>query len=1103
MLLNKSSNTPNPLKAWLSEFLFYRGLFFNGPNGKPLYHYQVTEEEYRSLLELLKRHLKARANPVYATYLGACFCLFVSEQYRRNYNSSWSWSGAEAELDVSLTPQQRASLSNDGLAYWKRPIRFRENGRDWLGSLFIEGGLPWPLVQSDSHGFGRAVRRGIKHFYRTEGNRKTTADLMADFEDDLPAAFRSLETRRLLAGIVDQLMYLVEKHPLKDQQDPASYLDAQAPGWTDAFPIPLDESNARTLLNDWLRDAGQKRQERKTALEKARAFTCEHFLHGALPQWLIRTDLLLPSETTFAIDSATLNSTRLELAYYEGERILARGGAIYAQLTEDGIKVRFANPQVTVERCALEEPLSLRLLDGGRTVYCLYFDESALDYRDSPLVFENRSERWQLVATSSCAITSGLVRLRIPEGFSITHGDFAPKSLGQDTNNGHWLEAISDLSLAKENDHYLIELNQVDGGDNKPILKGIFALYESIPSVVFLGWPQLELPEDYPYAKDELFEFVNGELLNRKDNNSLYGFVRYILRNRAGKILLQRRFGVLPMGFSLSLFPGLGQLPARVVTKDAQSLGFQVVDEFLEVSRSENTLQIRHQGETPPTIFTLEVCQGLPPLRLRLPYPYQGARLLDQNGRTSRARELTLDDLIGHRIVLTSGLSQGQTFYMELELVCTEQQHPKSFFSIRVGSTPVMLNLFSYLSDMQNMLGAVDEQDAFIRLSLETEQPLLKLDIRRYDGQLQWGEQHNFFITKASHFSISDGVQAEAMQISDPKRTPLQLTEKVSEMVGTGYFEIPHEMQSDGPWLIYPGEQSSVHFRPSLYIAPDNILDPEAEVCSLHHATRLFHPKNNPDVVGQQIAAMATDFNHSGWQYLADLKQHYQHLQLSSFEAWKALARNPEALSFSVFRLEMDESFCARLRDQLAIVWETIPLPLWVRAYQLFHDNMSLSGLPEALVNSLVSQRASVLRHIVSGFDYLGDYLSTGDRDSLTKLPPEQVLPIWYQSLRRLHESNDQWPTQLGTELSNWVDKQQLPSLVKALSLIEFTDAVTYLPIFMAFVTAGKANITDLAASPAYLKFSIRLVSDFDRQGWFIPVHALMVSYLLASENEA
>ena len=71
---------------------------FKGPHGKPLYSYQVSEEEYKSLLELLKQQLRRSDNPLHAMHLGACFCLFVSEQYRRNYNSSWSWSGAEAEL---------------------------------------------------------------------------------------------------------------------------------------------------------------------------------------------------------------------------------------------------------------------------------------------------------------------------------------------------------------------------------------------------------------------------------------------------------------------------------------------------------------------------------------------------------------------------------------------------------------------------------------------------------------------------------------------------------------------------------------------------------------------------------------------------------------------------------------------------------------------------------------------------------------------------------------------------------------------------------------------------------------------------------------------
>ncbi|WP_256671971.1 hypothetical protein [Ectopseudomonas oleovorans] len=96
-----NTNVPaiNPFKAWLSELLLNRELF-KGPNGRPLYSYQLTESEYASLRDLLKLHLQRSDNPAHLQHLSACFCLFVSEQYRRNYNRSWSWAGAEAELGV-------------------------------------------------------------------------------------------------------------------------------------------------------------------------------------------------------------------------------------------------------------------------------------------------------------------------------------------------------------------------------------------------------------------------------------------------------------------------------------------------------------------------------------------------------------------------------------------------------------------------------------------------------------------------------------------------------------------------------------------------------------------------------------------------------------------------------------------------------------------------------------------------------------------------------------------------------------------------------------------------------------------------------------------
>jgi elongation factor P--beta-lysine ligase len=115
-------------------------------------------------------------------------------------------------------------------------------------------------------------------------------------------------------------------------------------------------------------------------------------------------------------------------------------------------------------------------------------------------------------------------------------------------------------------------------------------------------------------------------------------------------------------------------------------------------------------------------------------------------------------------------------------------------------------------------------------------------------------------------------------------------------------------------------------------------------------------------------------------------------------------------------------------------------------------------------------------------------------------VPVQFILTEWYQALRRTHEANDHWPTDLGSVLSAWVQKQDLPAQIKRLSQITYSDAVTYLPIFMAYVTAGKAQLDDLRLNTAYLKFAIKMLSDFDRSTWYNCVHAMMVSYLLASD---
>lgn len=603
---------------------------------------------------------------------------------------------------------------------------------------------------------------------------------------------------------------------------------------------------------------------------------------------------------------------------------------------------------------------------------------------------------------------------------------------------------------------------------------------------------------------DHLFAFSNGRRVPGAPKGKQAGVIRYSVRTQDGQTLLQRRFGVLPEGFGLSMFPAFKDQPARIVVKNGLGVEFRVKGDNLSAHRTETEqgvlIQLRSLNQTPPASFEVELCTDgeLEPVTLTLTYPHRGARLIDSDNEPSSTSELMIDDLIGKRVALSSSVLGGQDFHVQLELFNQEHLRVRRNYIVHVNDAPLLLDLYSYQNDIQQMLGAVDEQDAYVRFTVETDERLLGLNIRRYNGMLRREGRSAFIVHNMNGQRTSASVAVEGMLICDPKQAALTLAERTSQGVGTGCFEVSVAMERNGPWLIYPSKSSIVRFRPELYVPKGFEGVSEGDVLSLHRATQLYHPIKNPKVIDEQMAAMATDLDHSGWQYLDDLRRHFNHLPLSTFQSWLALSSSNDSVAAAVLRMEVDESFCGRIRDELAVIWECIPLEVWVNAFGRFSMWLASKGLADVLIDNLLKNRKTVLKTVVPGFEHLGDYLSTGDRPS-QKPPLAHILPRLYQELRRNHESNDRWPTDMGEELSAWVDRQPLPLAIRHLSNIQYSNAVTYLPIFMAHVTAGKATTAALPGSPDLVRFVIRKISDFDRHGWYLYVHALVVWHLLVA----
>jgi len=1101
----------NVVKPWLLEFLFVRG-HFGGPEGKPLYSYQVTLEEFNQLKELLTSHKELATHSIFMDSWAAGYCLYVAERFRRFYDAGtggWSWNVFDDDLDCQFSQQQKTRIVEKGLeGYWKRTVRTSSKGRDFLGSLFAEGGLPWLLVQSENHGFGRAVRRGLKHAYSAQSNQNTVGDVLALHENDLPNAFQNLHTRQLLAGIVEQLVELAKIPELESHDDPASYLDQTDAKWRSEFPIPLDAANARTLVNDWLLLAGSQRKKQIQKIERSREFTCEQFLHGSGADWQLRADVLLPNEKVFTVDNNEITTTRLQICLYEGDALVARGGFVYGQMEESGIRIRFPQNRISLERKDPESQIVFKLVANGKPLITRPIYDSELDIKTAPLVFVEVDDELTLVANESCTLKQSRARIRLPAG---------AQSLGHDTEllfdepcGATWLEVASDVQIEIDSERYRVSLGGTGESGNKPYLQGHYSgLDYSLPRTVYLGWPTFRVPENSSYSANQMSQVVNGQSLADLNPQAIAGTFHYRARDENGNVVLKRTFGVVPPDFSMSSFPGYKEHPARIILRTESVLEIDITDADIkseQVAHPDGVqINLRHNGPDIPQSFNLQVrSAGNPhPIDFRIPFPNLSAQLVNETHSPMLSRDLIVNEMLGKRIILCSGQNGRQRFIVRLRLMGSVTPQPVQDFSIVIGHMPVELNLHNYQQDVEQMLAATTNQDAFVQIAVSSVSQLLDFNIRRYNGILEKSSRDRFSVERHSRSLDTGRVVAEAMLLSDPRQAPLTLPALKSEGVFTGHFEIPLEMEKSSPWIIYPSNRSSVQFRPHLFIGSEVASNPKIEINSLHHASQVFHPKFNPDAINQQISLMASDLHHSGWQYMADLKQKYAHLPLSSFEAWIALAKNQETLTVALYRLELDELFCCRIRDELSTLWECVSLDTWRLGHTRFEGWIGEQGLPDALVASLVNSRMSVLSDVVPGFKEFSSYIKTGDLAMLPPIPPLGfVLPRWYQELRRNHESDDSWPTDLGQELTRWIKAQSLPKEIQTLSSIGFSNAVTYLPIFMAHVTVGICEISELHSSKAYVKHAIRHLSEFERLGWYNCTHGVMVTYLLKQGAE-
>ena len=1097
-------------QGWLNSF-FSSNLRPDRPNGDLLFTYLVTDDEYNSLVEALKTTAQALQLTGPTTPWSACFCIFVSEYYRREYSGPFGWHFVKAKVGLNPDPEIRQTLTIEGLRYWKRPLRGDENRNRYLASLFSEGGLPWRQINNDTSCFNRAIRAGLKHWHARESLGGELVSHIAHFDRNLPKDFRNQTTHELIAGIVTQLMLLAEEVPLlASSTDPFKLLDSRTPGWNSRFPIPLGEQDGHDLIESWLRAAAGERQARQRLSREHTDPICRTALTATLPDWSLQSEVTLPQDINFCLNDIEISGTRVVLTLHEGDRVAAIIGTFYGHFDADSncIIIKLRDRQFAIMRNETDQNLELHAYVEGVNIGRMIVEQAVSSLNSLPLIFDKEGDEWILKGSTSTNIASTQALVRLPSGLWIENSSDS-NQIGIDNSDGTWYELNSNTSIHTPEGDVKVNVDCNASSNLGLSLNGTTCRKETRPHVTWLGWPALVFKDETLLNNSDLQYSIDAKSVQLTTLRTKFiGSGLLIVKHPDEGILLRRKIGVLPKDIHITLLQATGRSPARVniTTNTKIRIGAVIKGTRTMTNVTADGYKVEmlpNRGEF-PTELVLHIKDEFEtlPVSIRLPYPGIPARLVGPDNAELESHNLVLHELQGCRLLLTAQRNRKTIFHVDFELMTNTVKNLSMRRDYKVVGAPLAISLDSFKIDIERMMSARLDLDGQVRVRVATDRHLCEFSVRRFARKIRRGEfAGTLELNDIEGRQINGRAQALALLLSDLAKTPIQLHQRASEDVSIGVYEVPYKLQDSGPWLIHPSAESKDVFRPYVIDCRDNP-NMDCPATSLQEAARLFNFSNNHDVFDKIISKMAASFTHTGWLYMNELATRYNHLPLSSFEAWKATSRNLDAIVASLMKLNIDRAFASRFETELAILWEEIPLYSWLNGISEYRTDLNLRVGAANVTSLTIRTKLIQLRDLLPPlFNKLIEQPKEERQPDISEPLAQHLATQWYQHLIR-SRSNDEWPNFLRKPLNDWYLSQSYLPKLSALSGEHNYEvrAVCQLPMFMACLTHDSASLADLGSDTDSIRFEIRLLSNFDRE-WYEKMYELALTLLTTDEK--
>ena len=970
-----------PIKQWKAQFLARRELEY--PTARPLYTYRVTTEEFSELEATLQERLTAYLKLMSLAdvarnleFFPALFVLYSAEWWRRNYDGTgFSWDpilntlGAPAD---GWNQAQRSDCVIRGFQEWK--LRLSDaHGLRFLGSIAFQGGLPMQLLGAARGDIGKVLSRVLQLAASGTTDAKEIQGWIRSLGGYLPNTYRQTEVFVLLAEVIITVLRLKEMAKLTSSESALERLDQTVPNWRNLFPLPVEDVQAKGLIEQLIHDVAGR------VVRNVQHISVERRLEQTQPnQWSLRSDIVLPEYlearslgNLFVIDPQNLTRTPT-LRLCRGEKstditLRKLAGQERYRIGRHPLECRDAV-------AASEHAMSLLMASGESR----HKEISRGDVLDSelPWIFDESADPstiYRLIKQGSGTIASMHGMVCVPRDWTLITEDGSSAALkGEIPALERSVYSVSGTVRIDDGNGslYRVRTGQATATADMFELRGL-RVWETIrqPNRAFKGIPRLFHVSDNGVeqaVQGPIGWRVHGSPITTKSEKIL-GPVTAIWPVQ-GEAKWRSRIVLLPPQADLHIEPGsdinsgsIRFMHWGIGAVHCETPGITVKG---AVDGDNLLAQFFYQGSDDPPEWaelTASWKGNTTEAMLIVPFPAKGIRALDAAGnQLSKGTLLSIDEACQVRMIGFLGEGSQRA---ELQLGLHRGNHAapvnetQQSIKANAGESRVEIRLLDYVNDIKRMLAGSDSLNAYVSVRLRLgsgESQTIRvarysLEFEKYSSRSEVGVSQDQ-IGQVSLEEI-ERITVCAVRINAPGEEPLRLSPSKSEGVLSGNWLFPEANIQPGPWLIYPGTDSKLSFRPMLWPVPSTLMETTArpdhedtnfgttEDDTEHSTLRLAPALDTPDVrerataLSSIIKRMASDFSDDDWGLVEQMAGTLGHLPLSTLDFWRQIAQSPSGMAAMAIRLgNLPANFVERFPTELPFVWESIPLSAWVGA---------------------------------------------------------------------------------------------------------------------------------------------------------------------------